>query len=62
MKVPSLIRTKGAQREFLVLWKGWLVEDASWVNQKDVTLYLLKYELYHILCILNMIILYLHDI
>ena len=37
MKTPSLIRTKGAQREFLVLWKGWPVEDASWVNQKDVT-------------------------
>ena len=62
MKTPSLIRTKDAQREFLVLWKEWPVEDASWVNQKDVTSYLVKYELYHILCILNMIILYLQDI
>ena len=57
MKAPSLFRTKGAQMEFLVLWKGWPVEDASWVNQRDVTPYLLKYELYHILCMLNMIIL-----
>ena len=48
MKTPSLIRTKGAQREFLVLWKGWPLEDASWVNQKDVTPYIyvmyLKYD------------------
>ena len=56
MTTPSLFRTKGAQREFLVLWKGWPVKDASWMNQKDVTPYLLKYELYHIACMLNMII------
>ena len=57
MTTRSLFRTKGAQREFLVLWEGWPIEDASWVNQKDVTPYLLKYELYHIVYMLNMIIL-----
>ena len=34
---------QGAQKEFLVLWKGWPIQDASWVAQKDLTPYLLKY-------------------
>ena len=34
---------QGAQKKFLVLWKGWPIQDASWVAQKDLTPYLLKY-------------------